>query len=34
MLFRVRAKDPWSFGAAAGLLASVMLAAAFFPAWQ
>jgi len=34
MLFGVGARDPWSFAAAAFLLTSVVLAAAFFPAWR
>jgi putative ABC transport system permease protein len=34
MLFGVGARDPWSVAAAAALLTSVMLAAAFFPAWR
>lgn len=34
MLFGVSAKDPWSFAAAASLLAIVATAAAFLPAWR
>lgn len=34
MLFGVGATDPWSLVTAAVLLASVMIAAAFFPAWR